>query len=96
MDTSDLKKLKVAELRDELAKRGLEQKGVKDELVQRLFEAISADAAATDDVVEAPAGDAAEEPVAAAAEVTTCTIAGAAASPAPAFPQSLLHGLHLC
>lgn len=36
----DLKKLKVTELRDELSKRGLDTKGVKDELVHRLAEAM--------------------------------------------------------
>ncbi|KDD76503.1 hypothetical protein H632_c202p0 [Helicosporidium sp. ATCC 50920] len=39
----DLKKLKVAELRDELTKRDLETKGVKDELIARLWESMSAE-----------------------------------------------------
>lgn len=41
---SELKKLKVTELRDELARRGLETKGVKDDLIVRLSEAMEAEA----------------------------------------------------
>ena len=41
---SELKKLKVTELRDELARRGLETKGVKDDLIARLSEAMEAEA----------------------------------------------------
>ena len=39
-NVSALKKLKVTELREELTKRGLDSKGVKDELVQRLADAM--------------------------------------------------------
>lgn len=41
---TDLRKLKVSELRDELARRSLDTKGVKDDLVQRLADAMEADA----------------------------------------------------
>lgn len=43
---SELRKLKVAELRDQLQSRGLDTKGVKDELVARLAEAMTAEEAA--------------------------------------------------
>lgn len=39
---AELRKLKVAELRDQLQSRGLDTKGVKDELVARLAEAMAA------------------------------------------------------
>lgn len=42
---ADLRKLKVAELKEELAKRDLDTKGVKEELVQRLLEATSGETA---------------------------------------------------
>lgn len=41
---SDLKKKKVTELRDELSSRGLDNKGVKDELIQRLAAALEVEA----------------------------------------------------
>lgn len=63
---ADLKKLKVTELRDELAKRDLDTKGVKDELIERLATAMEAEGGDADvqDAVEpetAPA-EAAPEP----------------------------------
>ena len=45
MDTEELNKLRVTDLRKELGDRGLSQKGVKSELVERLQEAMSAEAA---------------------------------------------------
>lgn len=41
---TELKKLKVTELRDELARRGLETKGVKDDLIARLSAAMEVEA----------------------------------------------------
>ena len=63
----------VAELRDELAKRDLDTKGVKDELVARLAEAMDAEAGGeAADAAAAPAeyAPAAEEPAAAEAAAT--------------------------
>lgn len=40
VSASELKKLKVSELRDELAKRALDTKGVKDDLIARLANAM--------------------------------------------------------
>ena len=40
VDTASLKKLKVTELRDQLSSRGLDTKGVKDELIARLAAAL--------------------------------------------------------
>lgn len=72
---ADLKKLRVAELRDELAKRGLDTKGVKDDLVARLAAAMEAEAA------EGGAEEAAQEQPAAqapaAAEAATGEVSGA-------------------
>ena len=41
----DLRKLKVAELKEQLVARGLDVRGVKEDLVQRLAAAMEADAA---------------------------------------------------
>jgi hypothetical protein len=60
----DLRKLKVAELKEQLVARGLDVRGVKEDLVQRLAAAMEADAAPA----EAPA--AAEAPT----EVCAATI----------------------
>ena len=54
---ADLRALKVAELRNELTTRGLDTKGVKEELLQRLWEAISGDAPAEGDVATTGTGD---------------------------------------
>jgi SAP domain-containing ribonucleoprotein len=43
VDIAELKKKKVTELRDELSSRGLDTKGVKDDLIARLAAAISAE-----------------------------------------------------
>ena len=45
MSDIDPKKLKVAELREELKARGLDSKGNKAQLVKRLEKALKADAA---------------------------------------------------
>jgi hypothetical protein len=81
-DLGDLKKLKVAELRDELSKRGLDTKGVKDDLVTRLAAAMEAEDGgslpADAPSIEAPAAQAsAEEAAAAPAEVRDCRSRGA-------------------
>ena len=55
---SELKKLKVTELRDQLASRGLETKGVKDDLIARLAAAIDSEAGGP---AENPAPAVAEE-----------------------------------
>lgn len=54
---ADLRALKVAELRNELTTRGLDTKGVKEELLQRLWEAISGDAPAEGDAAATGTGD---------------------------------------
>jgi SAP domain-containing ribonucleoprotein len=77
---SELKKLKVTELRDELSKRGLDTKGVKDDLIQRLAAAIEGDTG-PQEAVEAPAAEtAAPEPV--QVQVTAAP-ASVDAAPAP-------------
>lgn len=43
MDPDNLAKLKVVELKQELASRGLDQKGVKAVLIARLLEAIESE-----------------------------------------------------
>jgi hypothetical protein len=58
MASSELKKLKVTELREKLSSRGLDTKGVKDDLIARLAAAIESDA-----------GGSAEEPPPAVDEV---------------------------
>lgn len=50
---TELKKLKVTELREKLSAAGLETKGVKDELVKRLVEHVSQDKAGTEKKDEA-------------------------------------------
>lgn len=85
---SELRKLKVAELRDQLQSRGLDTKGVKDELVARLAEAMAAEEAAPAANGEAEAAPAeppaqeaaAEEPeevgsMQAVERITRCAIA---------------------
>ena len=86
MADADLKKMKVAELRELLAARELDTKGVKDELVARLAEAMAADTAAP--VEAAPAGVEELEAAAPAGEVraTRCC-----PSPSPPSPPPLLH-----
>lgn len=77
--------LQVAELRDELAKRDLDTKGVKDELVARLAAAMEAEAggeAADAGAAPAAAAAAAEEP--ASAETPAAGEADAAAGEAAA------------
>ena len=49
MSDIEPKKLKVAELREELRERGLDTKGNKAQLVKRLEKALKAEAAASDD-----------------------------------------------
>jgi SAP domain-containing ribonucleoprotein len=89
VNTADLKKLKVTELRDELSKRGLDTKGVKDELITRLAAAMEGEeeaagaagaAPATAAPAAVPAAEVAPAPVAAAAP------AAAVAAPVPAAP----------
>lgn len=63
---SDLKKLKVQELRTELAKRDLDTKGVKDELIARLAAAMENEApaaAATEAAAPAPAAPVASDKI---------------------------------
>lgn len=69
---TELRKLKVAELRDQLQSRGLDTKGVKDELVARLAEAMAADADAAPANGEAPAEAPAEQEEAAAEPAEVC------------------------
>lgn len=67
---AELRKLKVAELREQLQERGLDTKGVKDELVARLAEAQAADAGAGAAAADGSPG--ADE--AAPAEVRACIV----------------------
>ena len=53
---------KVKELRDALEERGLDSKGVKAVLKERLLEALAKENAGTEDVVETPSKEASEEP----------------------------------
>jgi hypothetical protein len=94
VNTADLKKLKVTELRDQLSSRGLDTKGVKDELITRLAAALEAEegegapAAAPAVAAAPPAADIAQPvasapaPVASAAPVAAVSPA-AVAAPAP-------------
>lgn len=61
-DLSELKKKKVTELRDELSSRGLDTKGVKEELIQRLAAALEVEAQEAAAVEEAPLADQLEVP----------------------------------
>ena len=62
-NTADLKKLKVTELRDELSNRGLDTKGVKDELISRLAAAMETEDGAAEPAAAAPVEEDEEEPV---------------------------------
>jgi len=80
VNAADLKKLKVTELRDQLSSRGLDTKGVKDELITRLAAALEAEEAE-----KAPAAAPAVAAAPPAAEVAQ-PVASAPAPVAPAAP----------
>lgn len=89
LDAASINGLKVAELKVELGKRGLEIKGKKAELVARLTEAVEAESAAgaaavvAPDVVE-PAAEVYKEPTAAAAAEETSAVAAVKEPPVAA------------
>ena len=80
-NTADLKKLKVAELKDQLSNRGLDTKGVKDELIARLAAAMETEGGAAP-AEEQPANM--EEPAVAEAAAEPAAGAAPAAAPVPA------------
>jgi SAP domain-containing ribonucleoprotein len=89
VNTTELKKLKVTELRDQLSSRGLDTKGVKDELIARLAAAMeveegAAPPAAASAPVTAAAAPVPEAAPAADAPVAPVTAAAAPPSAAPA------------
>ena len=81
---TDLKKLKVTELRDELSKRGLDTKGVKDDLIARLAEAMETEGGGA-------AAETAEQPVLATDKVGAA-LGGARSARSGLQPWRCLHG----
>lgn len=87
-EVAELKKKKVAELKEELSQRGLDTKGIKDELVSRLAEAIAAEQqgeeeAAVEEAEEPVKAGATDDAETAAAEV--CTLPGRVCVPVGSF-----------
>lgn len=90
MAPEDVKKLKVQELKDELAARGLDTTGLKAVLVERLEEALSNQGAGAEAAVPAQDAPAAQAPTEAAAPVAATDTAAPAAAEEKAAPAAVV------